>query len=66
MSLASAVNLFSSLSAFAIAAGLLLNLAVQPKRGRADGLLALFSVALLVWGVVGFLPIDPPPFRARR
>ncbi len=56
MSLESAANLLASLSAFAIAAGLLLNLAVQPKRGSSDRLFALFSVALLAWGIVGFLP----------
>ena len=59
MSLTSAVNLFSSLSAFAIASGLLLNLAVQPKRGRADRLFALFAVSLLAWGIAGFLPDGP-------
>jgi len=59
LSLTSAANLLSSLSAFAIGAGLLLNLALQPKRGRADRLFACFSVALLAWGIVAFLPIRP-------
>ena len=63
MSLTSAVNLLSSLSAFAISAGLLLNLALQPKRGRADRLFALFGVALLAWGLVGFLPVEVLPNR---
>ena len=61
MSLTSAANLLSSLSAFAISAGLLLNLALQPKRGRADRLFALFGVALLAWGLIGFFPIEVLP-----
>ncbi|HVU13590.1 MAG TPA: HAMP domain-containing sensor histidine kinase [Phototrophicaceae bacterium] len=59
MSLATAIHLLASLSAIAAAAALLLNLAVQSRRDRVDGVLALFSAALLLWGLAGFLPGSP-------
>ncbi len=59
MSLTTAIHLLTSLSAIGSAAALLLNLAVQSRRDRVNGVLALFSAALLLWGLVGFLPGSP-------
>ena len=51
-----AVDVLSSLSAVAAAAILLFNLALQQRRSRVAGLLALMGVSLLLWGGAGFLP----------
>ncbi|MFN8563266.1 MAG: HAMP domain-containing sensor histidine kinase [Anaerolineae bacterium] len=57
-----AVELLSSLGAVSVAAALLFNAAVQPRRSPTATQLTILSAALLLWGLVGaLLPDQPAP-----
>lgn len=51
------------LAAFGVAAGLLLAILLQPKRGRADGLFIVFCLALILWSAASYFPSLHPDIR---